>query len=132
MRVDFDNSQISFQYSSPLKTLYKQGKLPSVKYGFYGDRLKPKNVSLEHLKAKSKGGKSCLSNYVLASRTKNSARGNASIHEFFNPEAAKRYLLQFVDVKIPKFDGNKYIQMILKTLLNLGVDISFFEDAKSS
>lgn len=67
--------QPTFQYNSPLKTLYRKGELPVI-YGFYGDRLTQKNVSLEHLKPHSKGGKTVLSNLVLASKQKNQARGN--------------------------------------------------------
>ena len=113
------NSQ-TFGYSHPLKTLYIKGKLP-VKYGFYGDRLTQKNVSLEHLKPHSKGGKTELNNLVLASKQKNQARGNADIRNFANKETIIKYLSQFIDVKINDFDGNKYINGIIKTLTNLGV-----------
>ena len=126
MRVENVNSQISFGYQHPLKTLYKKKKLPSVKYGFYGDTLSIKNVSLEHLRPKSKGGRSELSNYVLASKSKNSSRGNADISKYFNPFFAKRYLDQFLNVNLPEFNGNKYIQMILRTLNKLGIDTSFY------
>ena len=110
----------TFGYSHPLKTLYIKGKLP-VKYGFYGDRLTKKNVSLEHLKPFSKGGKTELSNLVLASKQRNQARGNADIRNFANKETIIKYLSQFIDVKIEWFDGNKYINGIIKTLTNLGV-----------
>ena len=110
----------TFGYSHQLKTLYRQGKLP-VKYGFYGDRLTQKNVSLEHLKPHSKGGKTELSNLVLASKQRNQARGNADINNFANKETIIKYLSQFIDVKIKDFDGNKYINAIIKTLTNLGV-----------
>ena len=110
----------TFGYSHQLKTLYRQGKLP-VKYGFYGDKLTQKNVSLEHLKPYSKGGKTELSNLVLASKQKNQARGNADIRNFANKETIIKYLSQFIDVKIKDFDGNKYINGIIKTLRNLGV-----------
>ena len=110
----------TFGYSHQLKTLYRQGKLP-VKYGFYGDKLTQKNVSLEHLKPHSKGGKTELSNLVLASKQKNQARGNADIRNFANKETIIKYLSQFIDVKIKDFDGNKYINGIIKTLTNLGV-----------
>ena len=110
----------TFQYSSPLKTLWRKGKLP-VKYGFYGDRLTQKNVSLEHLKPFSKGGKTELNNLVLASKQKNQDRGNADIRNFVNKETIIKYLSQFIDVKINDFDGNKYINGIIKTLTNLGV-----------
>ena len=110
----------TFGYSHQLKTLYRKGKLP-VKYGFYGDKLTQKNVSLEHLKPHSKGGETVLSNLVLASKQKNQARGNADIRNFANKETIIKYLSQFIDVKIKGFDGNKYINDIIKTLTNLGV-----------
>lgn len=110
----------TFGYSNQLKTLYRQGKLP-IKYGFYGDRLTQKNVSLEHLKPFSKGGKTELSNLVLASKQRNQARGNADIRSFANKETIIKYLSQFIDVKIKGFDGNKYINGIIKTLTNMGV-----------
>ena len=109
----------TFGYSHQLKTLYRQGKLP-IRYGFYGDRLTQKNVSLEHLKPHSKGGKTELSNLVLASKQKNQARGNEDIRNFANKETIAKYLSQFIDVKIKGFDGNKYINGIIKTLTNLG------------
>ena len=110
----------SFGYSHQLKTLYRQGKLP-IRYGFYGDILTQKNVSLEHLKPYSKGGKTELSNLVLASKQKNQARGNADIRNFANKETIAKYLSQFIDIKIKGFDGNKYINGIIKTLRKLGV-----------
>lgn len=106
----------NFQYSSPLKTLWRKGKLPSVKYGFYGDVLTQKNVSLEHLKAHSKGGKTNLTNLVLASKAKNNARGNESIKDYLTVENVVRYLKQFKDIRIKDFDGNKYIAGVLATL----------------
>ena len=105
----------NFQYSSPLKTLWRKGKLP-VKYGFYGDILTQKNVSLEHLKAHSKGGKTNLANLVLASKAKNNARGNDAINDYLQVENVIRYLAQFKDVKLKNFDGNKYIAGIIATL----------------
>ena len=106
----------NFQYSSPLKTLWRKGKLPSVKYGFYGDVLTQKNLSLEHLKAHSKGGKTNITNLVLASKAKNNARGNETIKDYLTVENVVRYLAQFKDVRIKDFDGNKYIAGVLATL----------------
>lgn len=121
----------SFGYSSPLKTLFKKGKFPSVKYGFYGDKLNSKNASLEHLKAKSKGGVSALFNYVLASVSKNKARGNADLREHFVPWIAARYLFQFEKVSLPEFDGIKYIKSILGTLKKeFDIDPKFYQDYK--
>ena len=114
-------SPILFGYNSPLKTLYKKGKMPSVIYGFYGDKLTPKNVSLEHLKPHSLGGKSTLDNFVLASKANNQLRGTQDIRHFANNDNIVRYLSQFLDLKLPNFDGNRYIQGILQTLEKLGV-----------
>lgn len=121
MKVEFN--PISFQYSSPLKTLFKEGKMPTVKYGFYGDKLTKNNVSLEHLKPHSTGGASCLKNYVLASQENNKLRGNDDIRNHFDFDSALRYLKQFIDIKLPRFDGNKYILDILNTLKELGINL---------
>ena len=110
---------VVFKYSSPLKTLYKKGKLSSVKFGFYGDEITPKNVTIEHLKCVSNKGKTTLNNIVLASANKNQERGNRPLSEMLNWEYAGRYLEQFRDVKVKGFDGNKYIEMILDTIKGL-------------
>lgn len=117
-------SCITFGYSNILKTEWKAGRLPSVRYGLYGDRLTKKNVSLEHLKAKSKGGKSCLSNYALASKNNNSRRGNRDIKEYLTLDMIKRYFKQFVNTKTKGgFNGNEYIRIVTNTLRNLGFDL---------
>ena len=108
----------SFGYSSPLKDLYRNGKLP-VKYGFYGDKLTKANVSLEHLLPYSKGGKTNLDNLVLSTKQNNFKRGNQPLSIFINFDNVERYLNQFVDVKIKNFNGNEYIQNILKTIKNV-------------
>ena len=115
---------ISFGYSHQLKTLYKKGKFPSVKYGFYGDELTKKNVTLEHLQCISKGGKTELDNLVLASANKNQERANSPLFSMLNWEYAGRYLEQFRNVSVDGFNGNVYIQMILdkiKVLLEAGL-----------
>ena len=116
MLVQIAQYNPNFQYSSPLKTLWRKGKLPSVKYGFYGDRLTQKNVSLEHLLPHSQKGKTSLTNLVLASKAKNQARGNEAIDEYLEVKNLIRYLNQFKDIKLKDFDGNKYIAGILATL----------------
>lgn len=123
MIVTGTTDKITFGYSNILKTQYLRGNLKTVKYGFYGDKLNKKNVSLEHLKPKSKGGKSELENFVLASKTRNQARGNKELALFFDKENAMRYLLQFVGVKADNFNGDNYIRMIITTLKKLGIDI---------
>lgn len=111
--------QISFGYSSPLKTLFKKGKLPTVVKGFYGDVLTKENVSLEHLLPHSKGGKTRLNNLVLASKKMNNARGNESLVEHFDLTTMMEYLAQFKDVKAEGFNGNRYIKDILETVNRL-------------
>ena len=114
---------ITFGYSNVLKTQYIKGNLKTVKYGFYGDKLSKKTVTLEHLKPKSKGGKSELENFVLASRYRNQLRGNNDIRGYIDKENVLRYLLQFVGIKAENFNGDNYIMMILKTLKKLGVNL---------
>lgn len=120
MRIESNPNPISFGYNSPLKTLYKKGKFPKVIYGFYGDKLTPKNVTLEHLKPHSQGGKSCLENFVLATKQNNCARGCDDIRKFAVKENIVRYLSQFMGIKLPNFNGDKYIEGILQTLTKLG------------
>lgn len=110
---------ITFGYSSPVKTLYKKGKLPSVIYDFYGDRLTVKNCTIEHLKCVAYGGKTTLDNVVLSTANKNQERGIRDLKEVFSWENAGRYLEQFKDVVIGKFNGNEYIKGILKTINEL-------------
>ena len=110
---------VTFGYSNVLKTLYKKGKFPSVKYGFYGEPITKKNVTLEHLLPKSQGGKSTLDNFVLTSADKNQERGVRPLAEMLNWENVGRYLEQFRDVVVGNFIGNEYIQMILRTINKL-------------
>jgi hypothetical protein len=112
-------NQPTFGYSNPLKTLYKKGKFPKVEYGFYGDKLTKDTVTLEHLKPKSQGGKTELSNLVLVSANKNQERGVRPLEEMFNWDNAGRYFQEFKDVKVGNFDGNAYIKMIVKTIYEL-------------
>lgn len=106
-------------YKSKLKSLFKSGQLPTVKYGFYGDELTIDNCSVEHLEPHSKGGKTIEENLVLASKEKNRLRGNKQLKEFLDKEAATKYFSQFVDVVVEDFHGNRYIKSALKTINKL-------------
>ena len=110
---------VSFGYSNILKTLYKKNKLPSVRYGFYGDELTKGTVTLEHLKPRCKGGKTELCNLVLASANKNQERAARPLSEMLNWECVGRYLEQFRNVQVGDFNGNQYIQMILRQIKRL-------------
>lgn len=109
----------AFGYKSILKTQFVKGNLPTVKYGIYGGRLTNQNVSLEHLKPHSKGGKNILSNFALATKENNSLRGNDDIKNYLDIRNVTRYLTQFIDVKTEGFDGNKYIDDVVNTIINL-------------
>lgn len=123
MRVADCSSNISFGYSSPLKTLFKKGKLPTVTKGFYGGTLTKSNVSLEHLIPHSYGGKTDLSNLVLATKENNSRRSNLPIKAFINVQQVREYLEQFSGVLIGNLRGEDYIKKIIKTLKSMGVEI---------
>lgn len=123
MRIEPIKAQPSFGYSNILKTEWQKGRLKSVKYGFYGDLLTKETVSLEHLQPASKGGKTTLSNLVLASKNKNQLRGNADIRLFADKTTVLNYLMQFVGVKTKHFNGNSYIKSIIKTLQILGINL---------
>ena len=116
-------SPLSFYSNGPdLRRLWMKGKLPTVKYGFYGDLLTEKNVTREHLKPASYGGKRSVDNIVLASKEKNNARGNDDINNYADRMTVRQYLAQFIDVKVKEFSGNKYIMGILERLKSLGFE----------
>lgn len=110
---------ISFGYSHKLKKLYKKGKLPTVVNGFYGGILTTDTVTLEHLKPHSKGGKTVLENLVLATAENNYKRSNKPLQNFINHKAMEGYLNQFKGVRVGNFNGNRYIEKIIKTVKEL-------------
>ena len=113
-------NKVSFKYSHIIKTYWRKGLLP-VKFGLYGGRLTQDTVSLEHLVPKAKQGRTHFANVALATKRNNSIRGSAPICEHLTSEQAERYLAQFQGVKLPDFDGDKYIRAIRRTLSRLGV-----------
>ena len=123
-------SSINFGYSHPLKTMWMKDKLPSVTHGLYGDKLTKKNCTLEHIKCHSKNGETKYSNLALASKNKNSLRGNRDINLFLTPEMAYNYLKQFLNLEVKYngdiFIGNKYIEGIVRRLEKMGIDLSKF------
>ena len=108
--------EISFGYSDKLKTLFKEDKLPTVIYDAFGRELTKKNVTLDHIIPKCKGGLSERQNYMLATDSFNRLRGSRPIKDFLTKENLDRYINQFVDIVVEDFEGNKYIQDIMKTL----------------
>lgn len=108
--------QPTFTYSNKLKTLFKKGLLPTVQVDAAGNKLTKKNVTLDHVIPKSKGGKSYTGNYMLATRGFNWERGNDPLVKRATPEGLIKYLAQFIGVRVKGFVGNEYITEILKTL----------------
>jgi hypothetical protein len=122
----FEKQAITFGAKWPkpdLKQLWDKGRLPSVKFGFYGDVLTKENISREHLLPASKGGKKFITNIVLASKAKNNGRSNNDIRDYCNPDIAKEYLAQFRNIKIKGFSGDEYIRQIKITLKKLGIEL---------
>lgn len=107
---------VNFGYRHQLKTLWLKGKLPSVKFGVYGDNLTKDTVSLEHFKPVSQGGKTILGNLGLASKEKNNLRGSKPLREFLTLAGLKQYLEQFTGVNVDDFNGNKYSQLVIKNV----------------
>ena len=108
--------QPAFTYSNELKTLFKKGLLPTVKVDVMGNKLTKKNVTLDHIIPKSKGGKSVTGNYTLAEKKFNNNRGADPLNEWTTMEGLVTYLNQFIGVRVGKFIGNEYITEVLRTL----------------
>ena len=111
-----EQPQPTFTYSNKLKTLYKKGLLPSVQVDAAGNKLTKKNVTLDHIIAKSKGGKSYTGNYMLATKKFNSDRGADPLTQWATMDEIIKYLNQFIGVRVKGFIGNEYITEVLKTL----------------
>ena len=112
---------ISFGYSSILKDHWRNGKMPSVIKDIYGNELK--DVTIEHLIPKSKGGASRLFNYALANAQANHARGSKELLECTTKENLEAWFMQFKDLKLPKFNGNDYIKQTTGYLAKNGVKL---------
>lgn len=132
MQVNTQPVNPSFGYSTILSKLYREGKLPMIKRGFYGDLLNndpssPRFATNEHLNPHSLGGSTHPRNIVLSSKRLNNARGNDPLSTVFNLDKATAYFKQFEDVKVPYkkggknkiFDGNNYIKLAWENITKL-------------
>lgn len=102
----------TFGYNHPVKTAFKKGLLPNVKKGVYGNPINLKNVSIEHGDAVCYGGKTELSNILLADKKANNKRGNQPIEKFLTKKMLKEYLYQFKDVINKYVNGNEYMRSV--------------------
>ena len=113
-----ETNPITFGYKSILKDEYRKGNIP-LERGFYGGKLDPRNVSLEHCQAHCKGGKSTLANYVLTTAQNNMKRGKADIFRYATKENTEAYFDVFEKCDIGSVKGTDYLGMLSKTLRNL-------------
>ena len=111
-------NNVSFGYSSPLKTFCRQGKFKGLK-SFSGEELT--NPSLDHIRPKSKGGKNELYNYVLTNRKENFHRGNKNIDYYIekNPKGMQDYIDWFLTHNVEGFDCRKYALQIINQINRL-------------
>lgn len=109
--------QVSFGYTHPLKTAYKRGLLPTVKFDVYGNKLTQENVSLEHIIPHSQGGETVLDNLLLADKNANRIRGIKPLGLFVTKDMVDLYLWQFRGVTNYYINGDKYIGLIRNKLL---------------
>lgn len=116
MKIVPASNPISFKYSSPLKTEWQKGNMPTVKKGIYGGDLKPYNVTLEHIIPHSQGGKTELKNLALSVDYNNWMRGDKPFKKFFSRAIFDEYCDQFTNISLPNFDGKRYIKALRETI----------------
>ena len=114
---------ITFGHKSIIKTLYKNGELPTVTKDIYGKPLSADTVTLEHIIPKSKGGKSSLKNYALANAEDNFKRSSDDILKHTTKTNINEYLDQFVGVVKKNFNGDEYIKNIKNLFKSIGVKL---------
>lgn len=121
MKISFKNISIAFGYKSILKTYWREGKLPTVKKDIYGKPLI--EATIEHIRPRSKRGKSNLFNYALANPQDNFKRGSDPIMEHTTFENVYNWFKQFVNVKLPHLDGQTYIKNTAKKFGKTGAEV---------
>ena len=104
----------NFGYNHKLKTDFKKGKLPSVKYDVAGIELTNKNVTLDHVEPKSQGGENHLFNYMLASKRFNSFRGVVPLCKLITQEMFDKWAKQFEGIMVCGVKGEEYVKEIAK------------------
>lgn len=107
---------IPFKYKSVLKSEWLKGNMPTVQRGLYGGKLTSKNITLEHILPHSKGGKTELANLALAVDVNNFKRSSKPLSNCLTRDMFETYCKQFEDIKLPTFDGKKYIINLSKTV----------------
>lgn len=106
----------NFGYSHKLKTDFKKGLLPSVKFDVAGIELNNKNVTLDHVIPKSQGGESNLFNYMLASKWFNAFRGVVPLAKLITKEMFDKWAKQYEDIMVCGIKGTEYTKEIAKKI----------------
>lgn len=114
MRINFIKP-IAFQYKTVLRDEFLKGNLPTVKVDMGGFKLTKNNVTNGHMLPHSQGGKTILPNIMLESVEYNYMKQAQPFSNFFTKEGFQRYCEQFKGIKLPKFDGDRYIKDITNT-----------------
>lgn len=106
---------INFCRKCVVKTEYQKGNIP-LKKDFLGGELSTETATLDHIKAKSKGGRSKISNYIILNVENNCKKADKDIFEFATEENTKAYFKAFEGADLGKYTGEDYLKMIAKTL----------------
>ena len=107
---------LNFGYKWNVKNKKKKGKLPSVKVDASGRKLTVNNATVDHIIPHSKGGRTRDNNLMIATKEFNNQRGDKPLTDYITSKGLAVYLKQFIDIKLPDFDGNEYIKAVLKTI----------------
>lgn len=106
-----------------MKTDFKKGKLPTVKFDISGIELTKDNVSLDHVIPKSQGGKNNLFNYMLASKVFNSFRGVVPLCKLITKEMFEKWARQFEGITVCGVAGEEYTEEIKKKIWGKDLDV---------
>ena len=109
---------VSFCRKCVIKTEYQNGNIP-LKKDFFGGELKPETATLDHIKARSKGGRSKIGNYVILNVQNNCKKADKDVFEFATKEATEEYFEVMKNADLGKYTGEEYLRMISRTLREL-------------
>lgn len=110
------SNNLIFGYSHKLKTDFKKGRFPSVKFDVAGIEINNKNVTLDHVIPKSQGGASNLFNYMLASEVFNSFRGVVPLAKLITKTMFDKWAKQFEGIIVCGVEGKVYTEEIRRKI----------------
>ena len=90
-----------------------------LKKDFYGADLTKKNVTLDHIQPKSKGGKSNLSNYVLSTELNNHKKSSKDVFFYATEKNTEEYFKAFEKINLANIKGVSYLALLSATLRRL-------------